>query len=77
MANKRIRLSVDNGVTWHTFPGSTGEKRTEMATVNDTIFGQEWQSEQPSIGQIQITCNSFFKGIGGYAAYIKKSGTSN
>lgn len=76
MGAKRIRVSVDNGVTYYTFPGSTGEKRTEMATVNDTIFGQEWSSEQPSIGQVQITANGFFKGVGGYQASVKKSGTS-
>lgn len=76
MGAKRIRVSFDAGTTWYTFPGSTGEKRTEMASVNDTIFGQEWQSEQPSIGQILVTANGFFKGVGGYAATIKKSGTS-
>lgn len=75
MAAKRIRVSIDNGVTWLTLPGSTGEKRTEMASVNDTIFGQDWQSENPSIGQIQITANGFFKGVAGYNATIKKGGT--
>ena len=75
MAAKRIRVSVDNGTTWRTLPGSTGEKRTEMQAVNDTIFGQDWQSENPSIGQIQITANGFFKGVAGYSATIKKGGT--
>jgi hypothetical protein len=47
-----------------------------MQAVNDTIFGQNWQSENPTIGQIQITANGLFKGVAGYEATIKKGGTS-
>lgn len=76
MAAKRIRISVDNGTTWYTFPGNTGQKQTEMAAINDTVFGQDWQSENPSIGQVQITCNGVMKGVAGYLATIKQAGSS-
>lgn len=75
MGAKRIRVSIDNGVTFYTLPGTTGEKRTELQTVNDTIFGQDWQSENPNIGQAMITANGYYKGVAGYTAVIKKGGT--
>src|SRR3954464_519308 len=75
MAAKRIRISDDNGVTIWTFPGSTGDMRRELASVNDTIFGQNFQSADVSIGNWQVTCNSFFKGVAGYIAQLRQGGT--
>jgi hypothetical protein len=75
MAAKRIRISDDAGANYYTFPGSTGDMRRELASVNDTIFGQNFQSNQPSIGNWQVTCNSFFKGVAGYIAQLKVGGT--
>lgn len=76
MAAKRVRVSTDNGVNWLTLPGSSGEKRLELANVNDTIFGQDWQSEQPTIGNIMISANSYFKGVSGYTIVMREGGTS-
>lgn len=72
---KRVRVSSDNQVTWYTLPGSSGEKRTNMAAVDDTVFGQNWQSQSPSIGDWSVTGSSFFKGIAGYTANIRSGGT--
>jgi hypothetical protein len=72
---KRIRVSDDNGVTWFTLPGSTGEMRRELNSVNDTIFGQDYMSEDVSLGQWQVTANSFYKGVAGYIATVKQGGT--
>jgi len=72
---KRIRISDDNGTTYYTLPGNTGDMRREMAAVNDTIFGQDFQSEDMSIGQWMITANSFYKGVAGYIATLKQGGT--
>lgn len=71
---KRIRVSADN-VTYYTLPGASGELRTEMANVDDTIFGQLFQSESPSIGMWSVTGASYFKGVAGYAAAVKVGGT--
>ncbi|MEB3029715.1 hypothetical protein VJI72_07995, partial [Parvimonas micra] len=51
-------------------------RRTELANVNDTIFGQDWQSENPTIAQAMISCNAYFKGIAGYSITVKETGTS-
>jgi predicted secreted protein len=75
MATKRIQISDDGGANYFTFPGSTGDMRRELASVNDTIFGQNFQSEDVSIGQFMITCNSFFKGVAGYIARVMQGGT--
>lgn len=75
MAAKNIAVSTDNGVTWLKLPGSSGERRTELANVNDTVFGQNWQSENPTISQGMISCNAYFKGISGYSITLRETGT--
>jgi hypothetical protein len=74
MAAKRIQVSTDNGVTWRTLPGNTGDFREELATNNDTVFGQDFESNEVSVGQWGISGNSWFKGISGYQANLKQSG---
>src|SRR5690348_4900900 len=71
---KRIRVSTDN-VTYYTLPGASGDLNTEMANVDDTIFGQEYGSESPSIGMWTVTGAAFFKGVAGYTAAVKTGGT--
>ena len=75
MAAKRIRFSFDTGTTWSTLPGSTGERQTELEPVKDTVFGQNWESEQPSIGKWMVSANAYYKGFAGYTAVIKQTGT--
>lgn len=72
---KRIRVSADNGSTWYTLPGASGELSVEMANVDDTIFGQEYQSESPSIGNWDVSGAAYFKGVAGYTAAVKEGGT--
>jgi hypothetical protein len=72
---KRIRVSDDNRVTWWTLPGNTGDMRRELASVNDTVFGQEFQSEDVQIGTWTVTANSFYKGVAGYVARLRQGGT--
>lgn len=71
---KRIRVSIDD-TTYYTLPGAAGELRTELAAIDDTVFGQEWQSESPSIGMWSVQGSAFFKGVAGYSAVIKRGGT--
>jgi len=75
MANKRIQVSDDNGVTFVTLPGNTGDLTDEMGNVVDTIFGQSFESQQPTLGQWGVTANGLYKGVAGHNAVIKKSGT--
>ena len=76
MGAKRIQVSVDAGTTWRTLPGNTGELRQELASFDDTVFGQNWQSEDVSIQRWMLTSNSLFKGLAGYVATLKQTGTS-
>lgn len=71
---KRIRVSSDN-ITWYTLPGASGELSVEMANVDDTVFGQNWQSESPSIGNWMVSGAAYFKGVAGYSAAVKAGGT--
>lgn len=71
---KRIRVSSDN-VTYYTLPGSSGDKNSEGATVDDTVFGQSYQSQDVSILQHGISANAYWKGIAGYVALLKRGGT--
>lgn len=75
MSNKRVRVSDDAGVTYYTLPGNTGEMHEEMNMVNDTVFGQNYESMAPGLAQWNIPANGIFKGVAGYNAIIKKGGT--
>lgn len=76
MAAKRVQVSTDAGVTYRTIPGATGEFREEEATVTDTVFGQDYESEEVSVGMWHMTANGFFKGISGYQANLKQQGVA-
>ncbi len=74
---KRIRLSDDAGATWFTLPGNSGEFQNEGQVLDDTIFGQLYQSGFP--GLINWSCNgsAIYKGFAGYVAKImQRSGAS-
>lgn len=75
MSTKRIRVALADNI-FNTLPGSTGERRTEKGTVQDTVFGQDFQSDNPTLSMATISGNSFFKGVAGYTAVIKETGAS-
>lgn len=76
MSNKRITTSVDAGATQYTLPGNTGDWKIDLNLVVDTVFGQTFESNQPSLGNGMITANGIFKGVAGYNVTIKKGGTA-
>lgn len=73
---KRIRISDDAGVNYYTFPGNTGQLSDEVGAIDDTIFGQDYASNQPGLIADSFQANAFFKGFAGYVATIKKSGST-
>lgn len=73
---KEIQLSSDNGVNWLTLPGGTGDISFEGQELNDTIFGQTFQSSQTGLITWTVSANAIFKGFAGYLAKIRKQGTS-
>lgn len=74
MASKRVRVSSDN-TTFYTLPGASGEKRTDISTFDDTVFGQDYKSENVSMSEAMISGNAYYKGVAGYTAVIRKGGT--
>lgn len=76
VANKRIRVSSDD-VTFYTLPGNTASLTQDGAVVDDTVFGQAYKSEQPTLINSSITSPAFYKGFAGYVADLKQvSGSS-
>jgi len=75
MGAKTIQLSADD-ITYYTLPGSQGELSREGAQVEDTIFGQTYNSNMTGILGWNINANAVYKGFPGYLATLKKPGTS-
>lgn len=75
MGAKRIQVSSDGGTSYSTIPGSSGQFQEEISTNNDTVYGQDFESNEVSIGQWDVTSNGFFKGISGYQANLLQQGT--
>lgn len=73
---KEIQLSPDNGVNWFTLPGGSGTISFEGEELNDTIFGQTFQSSQTGLITWSVSGNAIFKGFAGYLAKVKKQGIS-
>lgn len=71
---KRVRVSADN-VTYYTLPGNSADITTELGSINDTIFGQDFESSMPGLAGVTITSNAIYKGFAGYEAVIRKTGT--
>lgn len=71
---KRIRISALGADTFTTLPGNSAELRNENGELNDTIFGQDFQSTESGIGMWTISSNALYKGFAGYVVDIKKGG---
>lgn len=75
MGAKTVKISVDAGSSYNTLPGNTGTFQETAGALNDTIFGQEWKSQEDGILGWKVDANALYKGISGYLATIKKGGT--
>jgi len=73
---KVVQVSEDSGSTWLTLPGGTGELSHEAGQVDDTIFGQEYQSNHTGMISWNANANAIYKGYAGYSATIKKAGSA-
>lgn len=76
MATPKIVAVSTDDITYYTLPGSSGELQNEAGSIDDTVFGQNYQSNE--IGLISWTSNAtgYYKGFAGYMAKIKQAGTS-
>lgn len=76
MAAKKIQVSDDNGTTWSTLPGSTGNMDLNGEEIDDTILGQTFKSAEIGLINWSIAGEAIFKGFAGYQAKLKQQGTS-
>jgi hypothetical protein len=75
MSTKKIKISDDGGTTYYTFPGNAGDITTDAGTINDTIFGFDYDSMQPGLIASTLAANGLYKGFAGYVAKLNMSGT--
>jgi hypothetical protein len=72
---KKFNISDDNGVTWFTYPGDTADLQNNAGAINDTVFGANYQSNQPGMINWTMSASAFYKGFAGYVAKINQAGT--
>lgn len=75
MAAKSIQVSTDD-ITYNTLPGQTGAWDDTLGMLEDTIFGQNYKSNQPGLIDAKVTADAFYKGFAGYNATIKAIGST-
>lgn len=76
MAAKLIQSSDDSGATWYTYPGGTGEISREAGAINDTVFGQTFESTEGGVITVTLNANALYKGFAGYVACLFQLGTA-
>ncbi len=76
MGAKVVRISDDGGSTWENLPGSTATFTNEAEGIDDTILGQNFQSQEIGLISWGVSSDGIFKGTAGYLAELKKQGTS-
>lgn len=75
MAAKVIAFSTDN-VTFLTLPGNTGDLQVDGKQITDTVFGQNYDSNQPGLINWKVTANGLYKGFAGYVAVLQQPGAT-
>ncbi len=61
---------------WETLPGNVGSLDFEAGEIDDTIFGQTFQSNESGIVGWSVNANARYKGFAGYLVDLKKKDTS-
>jgi len=75
MTAKTIQIS-DDGITYYTLPGNTGDFNAETTQLDDSIFGTEYSSTQPGLINWSVSGNAMYRGFAGYVASVLRNGTS-
>lgn len=75
MSAKAVRISSD-GNTWHKLPGNTAAFENNADEIEDTIFGQSFESAESGLINWAVSANALFKGFAGYLAKILRTGST-
>lgn len=73
---KELYIKENGGSTYYMLPGSSGEFSVEAETIEDTIFGQTFNSNESGLITWTLNGNAVYKGQAGYTTTIKKQGTT-
>lgn len=74
MAAKIVSVSAD-GITYYNLPGSSADLTRDSAATDDSVFGSNFASTQPTLITWSSTSNGYFKGFAGYKTTIKRAGS--
>lgn len=61
-----VIASKANPGTFYVVPGDQGDWNEERAAEEDTIFGANFTSNQPTLGSFTVSCNARYRGFAGY-----------
>lgn len=70
----RVR-KAGSGDPFVTLPGNTADISIEGNNLEDTIFGQRWESGETGLIDWGVSANALYRGFAGYNSTIRKSGT--
>ena len=73
---KLIQVADLDETTWYTVPGDTGDYEENKDAEEDTIFGQAWTSNQPTLGSFTMSSNARYRGFAGYKSALRRTGTA-
>lgn len=76
MPAKLIQVSDDGGTNFFTLPGNTGSMTFESDQLEDTVFGQTYESNEAGLIGWTVEANARYKGFAGYNADLFKQDTS-
>ncbi len=76
MAAKAIQISNDGGTTWITLPGSQGSFNANGESIEDTILGYEFASNESGLVNWGVSGEAIWKGFAGYIAELKAVGST-
>lgn len=72
-ASKVVQVKRPGDSVWLTLPGGTGEMSREAASIEDTIYGNPYMSQEVGLIGWTLTGNAFFKGFAGYKAELRRA----
>lgn len=75
MSAKELSIGPAAVGPWSIFPGSEASLDTQGASIDDTIFGQTFQSNEVGLTTWTMSGNCYYKGYAGFKVKIRKAGT--
>lgn len=72
---KLVQVADLSETAWYTAPGDSADLEESKDSEEDTIFGQAWTSQQPTLNSWTLSTNARYRGFAGYKSAVRRSGT--